>query len=111
MSGPSTVPSTLRKLRYLLSLPTASTTILPLSPVMVVWTSKSEDMGGRETPRTICAQNFEYSAEPSHCEAQIALASLVKTADRPRPACQWAMIGSCNLPAAMGMTTLGSALR
>src|SRR5882724_3577948 len=111
MSGPSTVPSMFKKFRYLLSFPTASTTIFPLSPTIFVCTSKSDDIGGRETPRTNCAQNFEYKVDPSHCEAQIALASLVNTADRPSPVCQCAMIGSCILPAAIGITTFGSLFR
>jgi len=54
-----------RKFKNALSRLSASTVIFPLSPTCVVCTSKSALIGGRDTPRTICAQNFPYSPVPS----------------------------------------------
>src|SRR5690349_637232 len=97
----------LRKLRRTPSLLRASTTILPLSPSRRVVTSKSVDMGGRETARTTCAQNLLYSGEATHAAPHLLLASLVQTAALPRPVCQWARTGSRFFPVVSGISICG----
>src|SRR6185437_2914538 len=108
-SGPATTPEMLRKFKKLSSLLTASTTTCPLLPSRFVSTSKSLLIGGRETDRTTCAQNLLKAGDCTHCGAHLPVASLVKTADLPRPACQCAKIGSCIGPADSGILTFGSA--
>src|SRR5437764_14236023 len=96
------------KLRKPLSLVLALTTIFPLVPTCVVCTSKSVLIGGRATERTACAQNLGYIELPAHSGAQRAVASPVKTTERPSPVCQWARTGSeFILPLAPGFEPTG----
>src|SRR5688572_5796643 len=108
-----TTPRMFRKLVNPASLFTASTDTVALSPLRTVATVKSRDIGGRETPRTICAQNLPYEpaySPPSHGSFQIGDPSLVNAAALPRPACQWAKSGSIFLPsidATSGISIVG----
>src|SRR5688572_8996325 len=103
----------LRKLVKPASLLVTSTVTRARSPMRSVVVEKSVDMGGRETPRTICVQNFPY--EPAYCglsqgSFQTGEASLVKAADLPSPACQWAKSGSIFFPssdATSGISMVG----
>src|SRR6266481_10099549 len=104
-SGTTMLPLMLRKFRKLSSLLTASTTTFPLVPLRLVCTSKSVLIGGRDTPRTTCAQNFPNEGEATHCDAHFPVASPVNTTDLPRPACQCARTGSFIAPADIGMLT------
>src|ERR1051325_8186044 len=74
---------------------------------MDVCASRLVAIGGRDTPRTTCAQNFSYSGEPPHCAAHLLCASLVNTAARPKPVCQCAKTGSLFFPAVIGTSICG----
>src|SRR5438105_2929882 len=108
-----TTPRTLRKLRKPASLLVTSTLSRALSPIRSVVVEKSVDIAGRDTPRTIRLQNFPYEPEYcglSHCSSQTGEASLVKAADLPSPACQWAKSGSMFFPssdATSGISMVG----
>src|SRR5687767_4346976 len=101
-----------RKLRKpLFSLSSASTVILPTVPSCVVTTSKSVDIGGRDTLRTTCDQNLLNVGEPTHSAAQRLCASPVNATDFPSPVCHHASTGSFCLPAVSGISICGSCLR
>src|SRR3954454_14841077 len=108
---PMTEPATFRKLAYSPSLSSAVTVISPWVPSIVVRTSKSPLIGGRETPRIIWANSLLYAVELTQPAPHTRVASLVQTADLPRPVCQWARIGSLSAPVASGISTLGAFLR
>src|SRR5207248_10793680 len=103
----------LRKLVKPASLLVTSTVTRARSPTRSVVVEKSVDIGGRETPRTICVQNFPYEPEYcalSHGSSHTGEASLVNAAVLPSPACQWAKRGSIFFPssdATSGISMVG----
>src|SRR4051812_48890955 len=76
-SGPTTLALTFMKFRNDASLFSASTTILALLPSTVIDASRSLLIGGRETPRTTCAQKRSYISLCTHDAPHLVVASLV----------------------------------